>query len=125
MDLNVKVLTTGHWPNESRDPSAQNQQKVEVVRLPPEIKQCMSVFKQYYMSKFSGRQLHWKLNQGYAEVRAKIGNNGTKRYEMSVSTYQMCILMMFNEQSEVSYHDLMQNMQVTETDLKSHLIPLC
>ena len=125
VDLNVKVLTTGHWPNESRDPSAQNQQKVEVVRLPPEIKQCMSVFKQYYMSKFSGRQLHWKLNQGYAEVRAKIGSNGTKRYEMSVSTYQMCILMMFNEQSEVSYHDLMQNMQVTETDLKSHLIPLC
>ena len=22
IDLNVKVLTTGHWPNESRDPSA-------------------------------------------------------------------------------------------------------
>jgi len=25
VDLNVKVLTTGHWPNESRDPTAQNQ----------------------------------------------------------------------------------------------------
>ena len=24
VDLNVKVLTTGHWPNESRDPSTQN-----------------------------------------------------------------------------------------------------
>jgi hypothetical protein len=24
IDLNIKVLTTGHWPNESRDPSAQN-----------------------------------------------------------------------------------------------------
>lgn len=57
IDLNVKVLTTGHWPNESRDPSAQNQslQKIEVVQIPPEIKNCMSVFKQYYMSKFSGR----------------------------------------------------------------------
>lgn len=21
LDLNVKVLTTGHWPNESRDPT--------------------------------------------------------------------------------------------------------
>jgi cullin 3 len=64
IELNVKVLTTGHWPNESRDPSAQNQslQKIEVVQIPQEIKQCMSVFKQYYMSKFSGRQLHWKLN---------------------------------------------------------------
>jgi hypothetical protein len=47
VDLNVKVLTTGHWPNESRDPSAQNQSlsKIEVVQIPPEIKQCMSVFK--------------------------------------------------------------------------------
>jgi len=85
----------------------------------------MSVFKQYYMSKFSGRQLHWKLNQGYAEVRAKIGNGGTKRYEMSVSTYQMCILMLFNDKPSVTYHDLIQTMQVSETELKSQLIPLC
>jgi len=77
------------------------------------------------MSKFSGRQLHWKLNQGYAEVRARIGNNGTKRYEMSVSSYQMCILMMFNDQQTISYQGLIQNMQISETDLKSHLIPLC
>ena len=85
----------------------------------------MSIFKQYYLSKFSGRQLHWKLNQGYAEVRAKIGNNGTKRYEMSVSTYQMCILMLFNDKQVVTYHDLIQNMQISDIDLKSHLIPLC
>jgi len=91
-----------------------------------EIKSCMSVFKQYYMSKFSGRQLHWKLNQGYAEVRARIGNNGTKRYEMSVSTYQMCILMLFNDTNrKITYHDLLQTMQIGETELKSHLIPLC
>ena len=64
LDLNVKVLTTGHWPNESRDPTQQSQagNLLEQVRLPTEIKQCMSVFKQYYMSKFSGRQLYWKLN---------------------------------------------------------------
>ena len=108
----MKVLTTGHWPNESRDPSAQNQSmsKFEIVTIPRAIKDCMDIYKQYYMSKFSGRQLHWKLNQGYAEVRARIGNNGTKRYEMSVSTYQMCILMLFNEKKEVTFHDLLQNM---------------
>lgn len=85
----------------------------------------MSVFKQYYMSKYSGRQLHWKLNQGYAEVRARIGNNGTKKYEMSVSTYQMCIMMLFNDSQAVSYHELIETMQVSESDLKSQLIPLC
>lgn len=24
IDLNVKVLTTGHWPNEARDPTQQS-----------------------------------------------------------------------------------------------------
>lgn len=120
VDLNVKVLTTGHWPNESRDPTSMNQslQKIEVIQIPQQIKQCMSMFKQYYMSKFSGRQLHWKLNQGYAEIRAKIGSNG-KRYEMSVSTYQMCILMLFNDKQKVTYHELLQTMQISDQDLKS------
>lgn len=126
VDLNVKVLTTGHWPNESRDPTSMNQslQKIEVIQIPQQIKQCMSMFKQYYMSKFSGRQLHWKLNQGYAEIRAKIGSNG-KRYEMSVSTYQMCILMLFNDKQKVTYHELLQTMQISDQDLKSQIIPLC
>ena len=44
---------------------------------------------------------------------------------MSVSSYQMCILMMFNDQQTISYQGLIQNMQISETDLKSHLIPLC
>jgi cullin 3 len=45
---------------------------------------------------------------------------------MSVSTYQMCILMLFNDQSrKVTYHDLIQTMQISEVELKSHLIPLC
>ena len=93
--------------------------KFEIVTIPRVIKDCMDIYKQYYMSKFSGRQLHWKLNQGYAEIRARIGNNGTKRYEMSVSTYQMCILMLFNEKKEVTFHDLLQNMQISDTELKS------
>jgi len=38
----------------------------------------------------------------------------------------MCILMLFNDKPKViTYHDLIQTMQISETDLKSHLIPLC
>ena len=85
----------------------------------------MTVFKQYYLSKFTGRQLNWKLNQGSAELRARIGNNGTKRYEITVSTLQMVILTMFNDQQKVTYGELLQNMQTTDHELKSHLIPLC
>jgi hypothetical protein len=46
-ELNVKILTTGHWPNESRDPQqvATQQGGVEAVCLPIEIKHSMSLFK--------------------------------------------------------------------------------
>lgn len=98
---------------------------IEILRLPAEIKQCMSVFKQYYLSKFTGRQLNWKLNQGSAELRARIGNNGARRYEITVSTLQMVILTMFNDTIKVSYGEFLQNMQISDQDLKSHLIPLC
>lgn len=47
----------------------------------------MSVYKQYYMSKFTGRQLYWKLNLGQADLKAKIGNNSSRKYEITVSTY--------------------------------------
>jgi len=127
IDLNVKVLTTGHWPNESRDVSAQNQtlSMIDQIQIPAQIKQCMSIYKQYYLSKFSGRQLHWKLNQGYAEIRARIGNQGKRIYEMTVSTYQMCILLLFNDKASISYNDLLQNLQLSDTEMKSQLIPLC
>jgi hypothetical protein len=88
-DFNVKVLTTGQWPNQTRDLAVQNKtgQQVQQMQIPPQIKQAMSVFKQYYMMKFNGRQLHWKLNQGHAELRAWIGQGGKKRFEVSVSTF--------------------------------------
>ena len=130
IDFNVKVLTTGNWPNENKQVAVREEDNnagahLEIQRLPTEVKQCMSVFKQYYLSKFSGRQLNWKMNQGYAELKARIGNNGTRRYEMSVSTLQMCILTMFNDSKNVTYNDMLSNMQITDHDLKSHLIPLC
>jgi cullin 3 len=44
---------------------------------------------------------------------------------MTVSTYQMCILMLFNDRSKVNFHELLQSLNVPDSDLKSHLIPLC
>ena len=51
--MTVKVLTTGHWPNEQREA----QQLMS--NLPREITTAMNTFTQYYFSKFSnGRQLY-------------------------------------------------------------------
>ena len=74
VELNVKVLTSGHWPNDGKE------QQQQVATMPPEISLAMASFTQFYFSKYNqGRQLNWKLSLGSAELR---GNFGQKmRYE--------------------------------------------
>ena len=80
ISFNVKVLTSGHWPNCVKD---QNM----AISIPREIQNSMASFTTFYYSKYnSGRVLNWKLNLGSAELKA-----GTfvddKSYEFMTSTY--------------------------------------
>ena len=56
----------------------------------------MNSFTQFYYSKFNnGRLLNWKLALGNAEIRGTFVEG--KRYEFLCSSYQMFILLLFNE----------------------------
>lgn len=90
MDMQVKVLTTGNWPNDHREQNAM------IVNLSKELNGAMNCFSQYYQHRFNNtRQLHWKLSLGHADLRSRL--NSTTRYEFAVSTYQMCLLLLFNQ----------------------------
>lgn len=71
VDLQIKVLTTGNWPNESKE-------QINVVCLPREIQLCISSFNKFYNNKHTGRLLHWKPSLGYAEVKATLGDSNSK-----------------------------------------------
>ena len=49
----------------------------------------------YYLSKHTGRRLTWYTGKGTADIRARIGPS-SRGHEITVSTYQMCIMMLFN-----------------------------
>lgn len=83
VDVQVTVLTTGFWPA----------QKVAPCRLPARVAESAERFKAFYLKQHSGRRLTWQTNRGHADVRAVFG---TKRHELNVTTYQMCILLLFN-----------------------------
>ena len=96
--MQVKVLTTGHWPND------QKEQSQSLANLPRELSIAMTCFTQFYYNKFNnGRQLNWKLSLGQAEVRAQFDPNSQKNYEFFCSTYQMFIMLLFNTQPELTY----------------------
>jgi len=60
------------------------------------------MFTQFYFNKYNnGRMLNWKLNLGNAEIRGTFINN--KKYEFLTSSYQMFLLLLFNEHQVLTY----------------------
>lgn len=95
IELAVQVLTTGSWPT---------QQGCQC-NLPREVEECCEDFKRFYLSSHSGRKLSWQTNMGTADLRVAFGN---KKHELNVSTFQMCILLLFNDVDSLSYKELLQ-----------------
>jgi len=108
VELNVQVLTTGYWP--TQPPSN--------CIFPPEIQRCVDAFSRFYQSKHSGRTLKWHANMGNADLRATFG---TRRHEVNVSTYQMCILLLFNDRDTITYTELSNATHIATPDLKRAL----
>lgn len=108
VELNVQVLTTGSWPT----PAGAR------CTLPPELERCCQTFKTFYLSRHTGRRLAWQTNMGTADLKASFPG---ARHELTVSTYQMCILLMFNAADSLSYREIAAATDIPAADLKRNL----
>ncbi|VAI60789.1 hypothetical protein VPH35_112236 [Triticum aestivum] len=104
--LDVHILTTGSWPTQPSPPCS----------LPPEILAVCEKFRGYYLGTHSGRRLTWQTNMGTADIKATFGKS--QKHELNVSTYQMCVLMLFNTSDGLTYKDIEQATEIPSTDLK-------
>ncbi|KAH9563278.1 hypothetical protein CY35_05G117500 [Sphagnum magellanicum] len=107
--LAVQVLTTGSWPTQSG----------ARCNMPREILEMCNKFKQYYLSTHTGRRLTWQTNMGTADLKATFGNGN--KHELNVSTYQMCILCLFNIADHLTYREVEQATDIPAPDLKRSL----
>ncbi|GAA0171568.1 ubiquitin-protein ligase [Lithospermum erythrorhizon] len=107
--LTVQVLTTGSWPTQ---PSPN-------CNLPLDILGVCEKFKTYYLGTHTGRRLSWQINMGTADLKATFGNG--QKHELNVSTYQMCVLMLFNNADSWTYKDIEQATEIPASDLKRSL----
>lgn len=105
IDLQVQVLTTGSWPTQSACKC----------NLPRELERCCEEFRNFYLGAHSGRRLTWQTNMGTADLRVDFG---AKRHEVNVSTYQMCILLLFNDTDQLTYKELAEATEIPSADLK-------
>uniref|UniRef100_A0A1I8HXY7 CULLIN_2 domain-containing protein n=4 Tax=Macrostomum lignano TaxID=282301 RepID=A0A1I8HXY7_9PLAT len=139
IDFGLRVLTTGFWPTQT----TQNK-----VALPDEARQAYDQFHRFYMSKHSGRQLTLQPNMGTADLSATFSGappsgrgaeaadepsstsnslavGARRRYILSVSTYQMVVLLQFNRRPKITFEQLQAETNIPEKDLQRALGALC
>ena len=105
IELNVSVCTTGAWPTSSIQP----------IKKPPDIVQVSDRFTQFYLNRFSGRRLNFQMDKGKADVSVQF-NAKTKKI-LVVSTYQMIVLLNFNNKNTWTFKDLMDSTGIPKEEL--------
>ena len=104
--LTVQVLTTGSWPTQPSVPC----------NLPAEMSALCDKFRSYYLGTHTGRRLSWQTSMGTADIKASFGKS--QKHELNVSTYQMCVLMLFNNADRLSCKEIEQATEIPASDLK-------
>ena len=97
VDAYYQILGTGFWPL---------QPPGTPFVPPPTIVKTYERFHNFYSNKHGGRKLTWLWHLCKGEIRANYIKMGKVPYTFQVSTYQMAILLMFNDSETVSYDDI-------------------
>mmetsp|Transcript_9553 Transcript_9553/g.32570 ORF Transcript_9553/g.32570 Transcript_9553/m.32570 type:complete len:734 (+) Transcript_9553:62-2263(+) len=113
VELEVNVLTMGYWPSQAPAVGC---------RLPAVITECCESFSKFYLERHNGRKLTWQTSMGTADLKATFA---TGRKELNVSTYQMCILLLFNEADTLSLEHIRGATLIPDAELRRHLLSLC
>ncbi|KAJ9558307.1 hypothetical protein OSB04_012921 [Centaurea solstitialis] len=108
IELSVHVLTTGYWP--TYPPMD--------VRLPHELNVYQDIFKEFYLSKYSGRRLMWQNSLGHCVLKAEFPKG---RKELAVSLFQTVVLMLFNDANKLSFQDIRDATSIEDKELRRTL----
>jgi cullin 1 len=112
IDATYSILGTGFWPltppNTDFSP-------------PPEIVKAYERFQKFYNQKHSGRKLTWLWQLCKGEVKANYCKASKVPYTFQVSTYQMAILLLFNEKDVNTYEDIQKATELAQDTLDPSL----
>jgi len=112
IEMEVNVLTAGYWPTQTVLPCV----------LPDPLGSCCSAFEGHYLDKHTGRKIAWQTHMGTADLKADFEG---RKHELNVTTYQMCILMLYNGADVLSLGQIRDAVTIPEQELRRHLISLC
>ncbi|THX02615.1 Cullin-domain-containing protein [Aureobasidium pullulans] len=108
IDSYYNILGTGFWPLQpSNTPFTP----------PQDIARTYERFQNYYLSKHGGRKLTWLWHLCKGEIRANYVRMNKVPYTFQVSTYQMAILLLFNDSDTVTYDEMSEATKLNKDTL--------
>lgn len=114
VDFSVLVLATGSWPLQPPNTN---------FVIPKELQTAEQLFSKFYQAQHSGRKLNWLHQLSKGELKTKFTNTKTG-YTLQASTYQMGVLLQFNNENTFTANDLQIITQLTDIILKATLLSL-
>lgn len=113
-EMDVQTLTASHWSMKSLTPC----------HLPTQAIKCCEIFSQFYLDRFkTGRRLTWLTHVGTVDMKV---NFPLGKRELNISTYQMCILMLFNDKLTLTLNQIRTMTGIApEAELRRQLLSLC
>merc|ERR1712150_342859 len=99
VDFQIQVLSSGSWPFQSSG----------TFSIPKELTPCIERFKGFYNQQHSGRKLNWLYQLSKGEI---VTNYLKNRYTFQASTFQMAVLLQFNEEQVSTIGQLQTNTQI-------------
>jgi len=111
ISFSPQVLTTGFWPSF----------KIDQLTISEDFNSCLTAFKDFYDSRTESRTLKWVHSLGTCTV---LGRFSAGEKDLVMSTYQACILVLFNSQEEITAGDIQQTLTLPFDDIKKNLLSL-
>lgn len=110
ISFGIYVLQAGAWPL--------GQSNLTSFAIPQELERSVQMFEKFYSSRFSGRKLTWMHHLCSAELKLCYLK---KPYVVTMGTFQMAILLLFESTDSVSYHELQENTQLNSEQFQKHM----
>ncbi|CAF0772886.1 unnamed protein product [Brachionus calyciflorus] len=106
VDFSILILQAGAWPI--------SQTNLPSFSLPQELEKSVKIFEGFYNKSFNGRKLTWMHNLCNADIKL---NYLKKHYSVTMGTFQMSVLLGFNNSITLTIKELQETTQLPEKEL--------
>lgn len=111
INLSIKILQAGAWPLGAT-------QTAVPISVPQEFEKPIQMFETFYNNSYSGRKLTWLHHLCHGEIKVCISK---KPYFITMQTYQMAMLLLFENCDSMSCQDIKDVLQLNSENFQKHM----